>query len=111
MSLATIVVRPCTIQTGTSATDRYNNTITDWSSPTERASKVWFAQQSTIDDNDHRTATITRGAATFLLEAALVAGERVVLDGVMYDVVGEPNYAPTPRGQHHIEAQLVAVVG
>lgn len=111
MSLATLLSRDVMILTGTATTDRYNDTVLDWSAPTSRSAKAWFAQQDTSDDHEHRNAKITEGTVTFEVSAALAADERVVIDDTTYEVVGTPNVARTPRGPHHIEARLRVVLG
>lgn len=111
MSLQRLLDRDATILTAASTTDRYGDMILDWSSPATRPTRVSFAQQGTTSELDHRAGTTIDGLATFDLSAQLAAGERVVIDGVTYSVVGQPRYAPTPRGPHHIEAHLKAVVG
>lgn len=111
MSLKALLARDVVIQTGTPTTDRYNNTTLDWSAPRERQAKAWLAQQSTIENHQQRDATVTSVSATFEVSAELDARERVVVDGQVYEVDGLPNVAHTPRGPHHVEASLKAVVG
>jgi hypothetical protein len=111
MGFSTLLWKDVTILTPGAAVDRYNNTISDWTSSSSRVVKAWAAQTNSFDNEDHRAATVATLHATFNSSAALTANERVVIDGKTYEVVGEPNYAPTPRGVHHIEADLQACIG
>lgn len=110
MSLATIL-RPMTALTATSSTDRYGDTIIDWSAPVSRTVNGWFQETSTTEDRDHRDARVVEGTGTFDIASAVQAGERIVIDGTTFDVVGAPTVRPTPRGPHHVEARLRSVVG
>lgn len=111
MSLATLLVRDVVIQTAGTTVDRYNNTIADWSAPTERSAKAWLAQTENGEVFDHRDATVWSFTATLDITAELQPYERVVIDGQVYEVVGRPNVAHTPRGPHHIEATLRRCAG
>ena len=46
-----------------------------------------------------------------LREIPITAQNRVVIDGTVYEVDGEPNRAWTPRGEHHVEVKLKAISG
>lgn len=109
--LTDLLVRNVTILEATTSTDRYNNTILDWTSPTETPARAWVAQTSTVEDHEQRDAAITTVTATFETCTPITATSRVVLDGTTYEVDGEPLVAWTPRGAHHVEATLRAVVG
>lgn len=111
MSLADLLVRTVTIQTAVATVDRYGDETNDWSVPIERSASAWIAQTVATEDLTHRDATVSTLAITLEVSAALTAEERVVVDGVPYEVVGEPNVAWTPRGPHHTEALLRAVIG
>lgn len=111
MPLANLLTRTVTILTPGTTTDRYNNIVADWTAPTERSARAWFAQQTSTEDHTQRDAQVTEGTATFAPDVGLSASDRVVVDGATYEVVGVPNVAWTPRGPHHVEAHLRAVVG
>lgn len=112
MSIDTLTgVRDVVIQTAANATDRYSDTILDWSAPTEVETTGWLAQVNTATLNDHRDGVVTAIVLTLRAGTAIGPHNRVVIDGVTYEVDGEPNRAWTPRGEHHVEVSLRAVVG
>lgn len=111
MSLTSLLVRTAVIQTATTSTDRYNNTVLDWTSPTSTTTTAWVAQTATIENQDHRDATVDTVIATFPAGTAITAQNRVVIDGQTYEVDGKPNRAWTPRGEHHVECVLREVRG
>jgi hypothetical protein len=41
----------------------------------------------------------------------ITARDRVVIDGVTYEVDGQPRNVWTPRGSHHVRVNLTAVAG
>lgn len=111
MSFPALLARDVTILTATSSTNRYGDTAADWSAPASRTAQCWFDQQTGADLLSHRSGIVTQARAFFDTTSSLAAGERVVIDDATYEVIGSPDIAWTPRGPHHIEAQLRAVAG
>lgn len=111
MSLETLLTRDVVIRTPGSLTDRYGDTIDDWTGATDTCVKAWVAQVATSESHDHRDGTISNVVATFFLDAELTVRDRVIVDGETYEVEGAPNVACTPRGPHHLRVQLRAVAG
>jgi head-tail adaptor len=111
MSHATLLVRTVSVLRAATTTNRYNDSAKNWDSTTSWTVNGWLAQQSTSETLDHREA-VSQGLILHLdADTEIAAGDRVRIDGVTYDVAGEPNVAWTPRGAHHIECQLTVVVG
>lgn len=111
MSLQRLLVRDAVIRTATPTLDRYNNTVLDWSSPTETSVKAWVTQTGTLENREQRDAVIDTLLATFPTDTPIGPSDRVVIDGRVYEIDGEPAVRWTPRGPHHIEASLTAVRG
>lgn len=112
MPINNLLVRPVTIlNPTTTTTDRYNNTVLVWDTPASTPAKAWIAQTTTSEEFTERDATVEELAATFAADAPLTSRSRVDVDGVVYEVVGTPRVAWTPRGAHHTEVQLRAVTG
>lgn len=111
MSLTSLLVRTVTILTADSRTDAYGDTQPDWTTPTGESVNGWLAQQSSIQDLDGRNATSTALILTVPAGTVITARNRVVIDGRTYEVSAEPIAAWTPRGEHHIEAQLEVIDG
>lgn len=111
MSLTSLMVRPVTILTAGTRTDGYGDTTLDWTSPTSESSNGWLAQQSSSDSLDGRNATTTALVLDLPAGTPITAQDRVVIDGVTYEVSAGPMSAWTPRGEHHIECQLRLVRG
>ena len=111
MSLQGLLVHDVTILRATTTTDRYENVVVSWSSPTETGVKGWITQRNRSEDNDQRSAEISDWVLFAPADTDIVAGDRVQWGGVTYEVDGPPLRAYTPRGEHHVEAGLRVVVG
>jgi hypothetical protein len=108
-----LFTRTVTVLTGTSVPTGYGNaTKLDWSAPTSRQTVGWLGPYSgeteNAADRDQQMAD-----ATVYLPAGdpITALDRVQIDGVTYQVTGTPSPPFTPRGAHHIEADLKVVKG
>lgn len=110
-----LLTRNVTIQTASTTVDRYNNTILDWTAPTETPAKAWIAQLKKrsfgAEDFTQRDAVTTSLIAFFSPDTPITAYDRVVFDGAAYDVDGAPDIAWTPAGAHHIEVHLGLLAG
>lgn len=111
MSLATLMVRTVDVITAGSRTDAYGDTQPDWAAATEAHTTGWLAQQTSTENLDGRNSTSTTLVLTLPAATAITARDRVRIDGVVYELIGAPLSAWTPRGEHHIEAELGSVVG
>lgn len=69
-------------------------------------------QRDSVELVDGELRTITN---LFLFLPAAAAGEtftdEVLLDGLRYQVVGQPDVLRTPRGVHHVETRLRRIAG
>lgn len=80
---------------------------------TETSSTVacWFHQRSMAEQTTFGQVAV--GTAVFYLPAATVIGkaDRLIFDGIVYEVVGEPKKAHNPRtgADSHIEAEVRSV--
>jgi len=99
-----------TWQQPAATTDEYGNTIVDFSDPTETAIRAWLQDSTTVEQRDGRdTVRTTRLLITN--ELGITAHDRVIVDGRIFEVDGEPSTVDTPAGPHHLEARLLTVEG
>lgn len=111
MSLTTLLAHDVTILTPGTTANRYGDSTPNWATATSVASKAWVSQRSSVEDLDHREAQVS-GWVVFLPEDTAITGrDRVVWGSVTFEVDGPPNRAWTPRGEHHVEANLRVVDG
>lgn len=95
------IVRP-----GTDVT-RYKHTANDFTDEeTETETTGWFSQTSTTETVDGRDVTTTSYRLSLAADEVITAADKVTVDGVTYEVDGDPHHAQTPRGAHHIECVL-----
>jgi hypothetical protein len=110
-----LLVHDATILRAGTTVDRYGNTVPDWDDPTETGVKAWITQVSRSEVNDGRTAVISAWVAFFHADTDIVAGDRVEwpvgAPDTTFEVDGLPHRAWTPRGEHHVEANLRVVSG
>lgn len=111
MSLATLMSRTVTIVTPGVRVDAYSDNQPDWTTATSVATVGWLAQTSTLEDLDGRNATSSLFSLTLPAGTAIFNKDRVVIDGVTYEVDGSPTSAHTPAGEHHLEVPLKVVAG
>lgn len=101
------------IRCGTT-TNRYGDVERDWTTATETTTRGWLSQSAQSENLQGRDALI-RIAELFLPAGTDINGwDRVVYDGITYELAGPPHNAVSPRlggGVHHIECQLSAVEG
>lgn len=87
-------------QRATTTTDRYNNSVPDWTTPetVTLTARGVEPTSSTEDDRDGRQAVIT-GYRVYLDSGAdVLPSDRVVLRGVTYEVNGTPADWRSPWG-------------
>lgn len=113
MSIDTFFVRDVTILTAGTVTDAYGDTATSWATPTSVAVKGWLAQLEETEPSGPGRAlvTVVRDVLRLPIGTPITAGNRVVIDGITYDVDGPPRRVWTPRGAHHLRVNLRAVEG
>lgn len=112
MSLANLRVREVTLLDPGTTTDRYGNTIDDWTTPTSSTELGWLARDSETETRGDRVGEL---ATTWTLRldagSAITGRHRVIIDGRTFEVAAEPNRAWTPRGEHHVRVPLRIVDG
>jgi hypothetical protein len=100
-----------------SRTDRYGNTLADWSTSTRSPVAAWLQQNTGGEDTDQRNAQI--GEWLMICNPVTTAGQpltvygadRVHWGGLRFEVLGPPGPAYTPTGLHHYEIRLKSVEG
>jgi hypothetical protein len=99
------IVRPAT------TTGRGSDVVKDWANATETAATGWVAQMTNSDVRDTRSGDVSEWVLQTAATTDIAPGDRVVWGVMLFDVVGHPNPAWTPRGEHHTEARLRLVEG
>lgn len=93
------------------AVDRYGNVIKSWSSATRETVKGWVSLNSHDEDDTRREAQVSEWMAWFNPDTDITGADRIVWDGITFEVDGPPVKRRTPRGVHHIEVPLRVVEG
>jgi len=92
-------------------TGRGSDVVKDWSASTSRRSTGWIAQATSDDVRDNRSGDESEWVLQTYATTDVRPGDRVVWGDLTFEVVGRPNPAWTPRGQHHTECRLRLVEG
>jgi hypothetical protein len=100
-----------TIVRAGSTIDRYNAAVKDWSTATRRASRARIVQRSSDEDRDGREARLTGWICYLPAGTVVTALDRIVWNGVTYEVKGRPNRAFDRHKEHHVEVDLDLVEG
>ena len=112
MSLDTLMVHDVQIVHPGTKLSRSNDLEFDWVTATYTESKAWVSQKAATDDDVSRVLGQSSDWVIYLPnETVITAGDRVIWAGSLFDVVGKPNPAWSPRGPHHQEADLRLVEG
>jgi head-tail adaptor len=96
-----------TVQTAGTTTDRYGNTVQDWSDPDETTARARVEMVLTQNPNE-----VTNGrddAASvwrIFTNAALTLHNRIVWGSRVFDIDGEPAPVYDATSHHHYEAIL-----
>lgn len=110
-----MLVRDVTILRPATITDRYGDSIPDPNSSHATTTEVlgWLSQTDATEPTGPGRALVTLTTEILFLPSGtdIEAHDRVEIDGQLYDVDGEPRAAWSPRGEHHIEANLRRVDG
>ncbi|MFI8853682.1 hypothetical protein ACIGW3_26300 [Streptomyces sp. NPDC053499] len=100
-------------------TDRYGNTVTDWSpeAVTRKQTWTWLQQNSGSEETDQRNAQVGEwllGCNPFDVDGqplTVHGGDRVEWSGLVFKVIGPPGPAYEPAALHHYEIRLRTVEG
>ncbi|EST22774.1 phage head completion protein [Streptomyces niveus] len=98
-------------------TDRYGNTVDDWTASTRVEVAAWLQQSTGSEDTEQRDAQIgewlmlcnpwTTGGQPLTVHGA----DRVHWNGARFEVIGPPGPAYEPAELHHFEIRLKTVEG
>jgi hypothetical protein len=108
------MVRPITVVRPQRTLDRYGNALPDWSDAAEVDTHGWIGGQLREEEHGDRISGEVETWRLYVADLAIEieAGDRVIVDSTdTFEVIGKPLRAWTPRGEHHIEATLKAVIG
>jgi hypothetical protein len=111
VSFESFMVHDLTIVRPGTATGRGSDVVKDWATATDTAATGWIAQANADDVRDDRAGDVSEWTLQTAAATDIAPGDRVVWGDLTFDVVGRPNPAWTPRGEHHIEARLRVVEG
>ena len=112
MSLRGLLVHDVIILRPALGTSRYGDARKDWVTSTEIETSGWVARRSESEDrSEGREAQVSEWVLYLDADADIQAGDRVVWESTTFEVDGPPNHAHTPRGEHHVEADLRLVEG
>ncbi|MFI1467644.1 hypothetical protein [Streptomyces wuyuanensis] len=102
-----------------SKTDRYGNTVDDWSPGATTVAEVeaWLQQNTGAEDTDQRSAQI--GEWLMICNPVDAEGNALTVHGsarvhwgeLSFEVIGPPGPAYTPVEFHHYEIRLKSVEG
>lgn len=112
MSFTAMLVRTVEILHPTATTDDRGDTIESWpESGTESA--AWVSPPLTAEEAHQLGRDVTTTTRRVRLPAGtqLDARDRVRFEGRLWQVDGAPTQAWTPRGEHHVHAEIVEVRG
>ena len=116
MSIERLFTRQITVLDGVPVPTGYGTaTRLDWTNPTTRQTVGWLGPYSGETENDADRDQQMADATVYLPAGdPITALSRVQVDGdtsTTYQVIGPPSPPYTPRGPHHIEADLKVVKG
>lgn len=111
MSLTSLMVHDVAILTAGTTTDRYGNLVLNWGTATSVSAKGWITQRPGSEDLLNRDAQIAEWVLFLEAGTPITGHDRVMWEGIMFEVAGPPQRAWTPRGEHHVEATLRAITG
>jgi hypothetical protein len=105
------MVHDITILRAATTTGRGDDVVKNWAGATSTPATGWVAQATSDDVRDNRAGDESDYILQTLATVDVRPGDRVVWGDLTFDVVGRPNSAYTPRGEHHLEAKLRVVEG
>lgn len=102
-----------TLTKPTTVTNRYGDTVTDWSVPPAATFEEvgWLTRTGSEEMAEGREAITDTWELSLPPSSALDETMRVSHAGNVYEIRGSVQTAATPAGRHHLVAQLRRVVG
>lgn len=112
-------VHDVTILRAATVTDGYGDSAHTWTGSTSKVTKGWLAQIQETEAGAFGASAgagrallaVTRDVLRLPIDTDITAYDRVVVDGITYEVDGKPRRVWTPRGAHHLKVNLRAVEG
>jgi hypothetical protein len=112
MSLETLLrTRTVVIIRAARVTDPYGDVELDWVNATRTTTTGWLSQGPSLELLVARDTVITVSQLYLPKDADVDRQDRLEVDGALYDIVGKPNMAYSPRGPHHLEVNVQEVLG
>ena len=109
------MVHPIEIVRAGTTTDAYGNTIDNWSSSTSVETVGWVTDRGVPGSPAENTRDRDQQTRLWKLyvpaDTDITGHDRVVWYTLTFEVIGPPVRAWTPRGEHHVEADLRLVEG
>jgi len=114
VSFRRLLVSDVTVQTRTvtASADAYGQPVVSWV-PTTYPKACWLEETESVEIIVGRDTVISQWEATLGLEVVVGPLDRLQVSGFasLFEVVGDPIPAPTPRGVHHFAARLRSIEG
>lgn len=100
-----------TWQRPSAAQDAYGNDTVSWDSPTEKRVRGRLVQENVAPDEEtYGRQDVSAGWRLLTNELGIGPADRLVRDGLVYEVVGQPYRVAGIAADHHCEVRLRAVV-
>lgn len=110
MSLESLLTQTVTVlDRSEGAVDDYGNPVVTFSSGTDYLARL--EQTAGTEITSGRETLVADWTLYLPPDAEIHGGSRVLADGVTFEVIGPPAKQRTPRGVHHIQANLRHVEG
>jgi hypothetical protein len=113
MSIQAFFVRTVVVLRTTPITDRYHNLARDWKNAiTVVTTKGWLAPNTSQTENDTDREQAEAQTWLYLAEGIdIQPTDRVTVDGILYQVLGDIADCWTPAGGHHLEVRVKEISG
>lgn len=107
------MTQPVTLIKPATSSNRYGETMPDWSAPPEATvdEAGWMTRTGTEEMAEGREAITDTWELSLPFPSALDETMRVVHEGATYEVRGSIQVTRTPAAPHHVVAQLRRVNG
>lgn len=105
MTMPVTIVRAGEIDNG------YGGIGVDWDAAERTDVLGWLNSVTSTEVLDGRDTLISNWKLYVPAGTDITGRDRVEVDGATYLVVGKPSTASTPRGTHHVEANLIWIEG
>lgn len=110
MSLEGLMVHDVEVVRAGVTTDEYGMPSRDWATATRTATKAWVTQTQSREETTDRDTQLSDWLAYLPKFTVIAGGDRLEWESHTFEVDGPPSRAWTPRGEHHVEVRLTALV-